>query len=58
MVKQIHITKTNYDIYRVSWIGSDNAIEGWHPSNSADDNINFEFADYMEMVNFLVEIGR
>lgn len=58
MVKQIHITKTNYDIYRVSWIGSDNAIEGWHPAKSADDNSNFEFADYMEMVNFLVEIGR
>jgi hypothetical protein len=57
MVKQIHITQTKYGVYRVSWIGAGNAIEGWHPANSADDNNQFEFENYMDMINFLVEIG-
>jgi hypothetical protein len=57
MVKQIHITQTKHGVYRVSWIGAGNAIEGWHPANSADDNNQFEFENYMDMINFLVEIG-
>jgi hypothetical protein len=58
MVKQIHILQNKVGAFQVSWFEKDlSEWQGWHPANSDDDNNQFEFENYMDMINFLVEIG-
>lgn len=58
MVKQIHSIRKTDGVFQVSWLEDDlEEWQGWHPANSADDNSNFEFATYNELIKFLSELG-